>query len=264
MTLQFKQIPVFNDNYIWVLELNHRVWVVDPGKPEEVLSLLQRENYNLEGILVTHHHQDHIGGIEVLVNASTHPVHVIGPEFESIPCRTEVARDGDMFELFPQVQVEVLSMTGHTKGHIAYFLPVSKANSEPRLFCGDTLFSVGCGRVFEGTPAQMFESLQKIKNLPKETYICCAHEYTLSNIKFAKTIDGSNQDLLKWSVEAANLREQNLPTVPTTIDLEIRVNPFLRCDQKAISDVVNLATHKIASTPVEVFTAIRSWKDGFR
>jgi len=265
--LQFKQIPAFNDNYLWVIIQNQQAWVVDPGDANPIISFFEKENIVLKGILITHHHLDHIGGVEQLLSwarKSNQPaVRAIGPLHSGITFLDRVIEDQDEVEIFPQVIARVLAVPGHTLTHMAYFLPQSTSNPIPRLYCGDTLFATGCGRLFEGSAHDMYQSLNKFAQLPDPTLVCCAHEYTLSNIKFALSVEEKNPDLLAWSKRAAELRNNNLPTVPTTIGLEKQVNPFMRCDLPSMMQIAQQASPGRVSTPPEVLAVIRKMKDSF-
>jgi hydroxyacylglutathione hydrolase len=266
--LQFKQIPAFQDNYLWVIQQDSVAWAVDPGDASPIIQLLEKETLTLGGILITHHHNDHIGGVEQLLQWSQsknkEAIPVIGPRHQNIKNITLHVQDGDSVSLFPEVSVQVLSVPGHTLSHIAYFLPASPAVAVPRLYCGDTLFSCGCGRLFEGSPEQMYQSLQKFAALPDQTLVCCAHEYTLSNIRFAQTIEPTNTALTDWAKKATQLRASSIPTVPTTIGFEKQVNPFLRCD---LSEIQHVATQQ-ANYPIQIgsqtLAIIRKMKDEFK
>jgi hydroxyacylglutathione hydrolase len=265
--LQFKQIPAFNDNYLWAIIQNQQAWVVDPGDANPIIELFEKENISLKGILITHHHLDHIGGAEQLLawaNKTNHtPVIAFGPLHSGITFLDRVIEDQDEVELFPNVIAKVLAVPGHTLSHLAYFLDQSISNPTPRLYCGDTLFATGCGRLFEGSANDMYQSLKKFAQLPDETLVCCAHEYTLSNIKFALSVEDKNPDLLAWSKRATELRNNHLPTVPTTIGLEKQVNPFMRCDLPSMMAFAQQASQGQVSSPPEVLSAIRKMKDSF-
>lgn len=267
--VQFKQIPAFQDNYIWMICQSGRAWVVDPGDSGVVIERLQADQLSLAGILVTHHHNDHIGGIEALrqwaeQQAGSLQIKVIGPLGETIPFCDHAVIEGDEIELFHDVKLQVLEVPGHTKGHIAYYLPKTELNQVSRVFCGDTLFASGCGRLFEGTPAQMTQSLAKLAQLPADTLACCAHEYTLSNIRFALAVEPDNADLKAWAQQAENLRQAHEFTVPTTLAHELRVNPFLRCQNQQVIDAASTFANRPLTNSVEVFAALRSWKDIFK
>lgn len=240
-------------------------WVVDPGDATPVIAVLLADKLKLVGILVTHHHNDHVGGIEALLEfAKDQQVQVLGPLGETIPSITKALIEDDCVTLFEGVQARVIEVPGHTKGHIAFYMEASSQNSVPRLFCGDTLFASGCGRLFEGTPEQMSASLKKFSKLPSPTLVCCAHEYTQSNIRFAQAVEEGNQDLNQWAQKVSQLRQNNLPTVPTTIGHELLVNPFLRCDEVSVQKAATQFAQKDLKNSVEVFAALRSWKDIFK
>lgn len=253
-------IPALADNYIWLLHDGQQALVVDPGAAEPVLQVLQAQGLALQSILVTHHHADHVGGVEALREATGATVY--GPAFEVIPEPATRLAGGETLELLG-LQWQVLGIPGHTSGHIAYFC--AQALPQPLVFCGDTLFSVGCGRLFEGTPAQMYDSLQQLSTLPDDTLVCCAHEYTLSNIRFALAVEPNNAQLLHHHTQCLELRAQGTPTVPTTMALERGINPFLRCDVVQVAQgATQCAPHLDTRNPLSVFTALREWKNIFR
>jgi len=266
--VQFKQIPAFTDNYLWVLEQNQQAWVVDPGDADPIIAFFEAERISLKGILITHHHQDHIGGVIKLQEWAQKNGQVgyqtVGPLHPQITMLDRVLCQGDEVEIFHSVKLRVFEVPGHTLTHIAYYLPAGPYNLIPRLYCGDTLFAAGCGRLFEGSAEQMYHSLAYFKDLPDETLVCCAHEYTLSNLKFAGFVDSQNKDLLDWTHQAQQLRASNQPTVPTTIGLEKKVNPFLRCDSQGILQSAQQHAEKILSSPIDVFATIRLMKDSFK
>lgn len=246
-------VPAFEDNYIWLICNGHYAAAVDPGDAEPVIDYLKHHGQQLAAILITHHHGDHTGGIAELLSYTSVPVY--GPRHENIPGITQPVGEGDTVRL-PDLGVEytVFDVPGHTAGHIAYY----GANS---LFCGDTLFTCGCGKLFEGTPAQMYASLQKFAALPDETRVYCTHEYTLENIRFAKKVEPANRQLLEREGRDIQTRKQDLPTLPSTMALEKATNPFLRCDHP---DVISAASHFSGTppnTPVAVFAAIREWRN---
>jgi hydroxyacylglutathione hydrolase len=250
-------IPAFNDNYIWMLHDGRRALVVDPGDADPVLAALQQGGLALEAILVTHHHGDHTGGVDTLRQRTDAKVY--GPELERMP--EPLQRLGDGAVIFPLgVRFEVLQVPGHTAGHIAYWGQI--AGEDPILFCGDTLFSAGCGRLFEGTPAQMLASLMRLAALPEATRVCCAHEYTLGSLRFARAVEPDNAVLLSYTAQAQKLRDQQLPTLPSSIGLEKAVNPFLRTHLPGVARAVQQMAPN-AHDPVSVFAALRSWKDQF-
>lgn len=251
-------VPAFKDNYIWVIHTHDAAIVVDPGAASPVIEYLQLEELQLSAILITHHHHDHTGGIIELLQYSNAPVY--GPHSESIANITRPLLENDKIRI-PEIPLElsVLEIPGHTLDHIAYY------GSEPfnMLFCGDTLFACGCGRVFEGTMQQMYQSLQKLSQLPDDTLVYCTHEYTLSNIQFAQTVDTNNAELLEFLTIAQALRKQNKPTLPTTIGSEKMINPFLRCTQPAIITSVQSYAREMLSKPDDIFSALRDWKNNY-
>ena len=253
----FTVLPIraFEDNYIWLLHDSQHAVVVDPGEASPVLTALVHHGLQLNAILVTHRHGDHVEGIAELLERF--PVPVFGPAHEPIPGLTHPVGEGDLIEL-PDLAVtfKVLDVPGHTAGHVAYY----GGNS---LFCGDTLFACGCGRIFEGTPPQMYASLQKLARLPENTAVYCAHEYTLSSIRFAKTVEPDNQALLEREKRDKASVAAGRPTLPSTIALEKLTNPFLRCEEPKVMQSVSRYSGKALLTPVEVFAALRQWKDKF-
>jgi len=251
-------IPAFTDNYIWMLHDGSQALVVDPGDSAPVLGALASHELTLAGILVTHHHGDHVGGLQGLRSVLKGPV--FGPARENIPGSFTPLLDGDFAELLG-IRFEVIDVPGHTSGHIAYC--ASDVDGTPLLFCGDTLFSGGCGRLFEGTPTQMHHSLSRLAALPGNTRVCCAHEYTLSNLKFARAVEPHNDELAAYTRRCEALREQGLPTLPSSIGEERLINPFLRCDESAVMAAAR--AHGAASDDgTHVFAALRQWKNDFR
>ncbi|MCX2862730.1 hydroxyacylglutathione hydrolase [Paucibacter sp. PLA-PC-4] len=255
-------LPAFTDNYIWMLHDGAQALVVDPGEAEPVLRALDHYSLRLAGILVTHHHGDHVGGLAGLRPRLQGPV--FGPARESIPGPVQACSGGQFLELLGQ-RIRVIDVPGHTAGHIAYLIESPSDASAPLLFCGDTLFSGGCGRLFEGTPAQMYASLQALAALPGHTRVCCAHEYTLSNLRFARTIEPANPALLDYQAWCETRRHDNLPTLPSTIGQEQAINPFLRCDQPAVrAAALAYQPQPLDTDPVAVFATLRQWKNDFR
>ena len=251
--LDIKSIPAFNDNYIWLIEnSDKRCAVVDPGDAAPVLDYLVQHNLVLEAILITHHHHDHIGGVAELVRQ--YPgINVVGPKEEPIPTLTHAVSGGDQIELFNEIFM-VLDIGGHTLGHIGYV-------GDGKLFCGDVLFSAGCGRVFEGTMEQMHSSLQKIAALPDETEVFCAHEYTASNVAFALAVEPENPYLQQYRDEVNRMRAQQIPTLPTSLQREKLINPFLRTEEQNI--VRSVSNRTVKTDSLAVFTALREWKNEF-
>lgn len=235
-----------------------RCIVVDPGDASVVSKALTAQSLSLAGILVTHHHQDHVGGLPGLRGLLQGPVY--GPATEAIPGPYMPVVGGDVVELLG-CRFEVIDVPGHTAGHIAY--AHRPANAAPVLFCGDTLFSGGCGRLFEGTPAQMHASLSRLAALPADTRVCCAHEYTLSNLRFAHAVEPANAALARYTDWCETQRAQSMPTLPSTVGMERAVNPFLRCTERGV--VQSALAHGAASEgAVDVLAALRSWKNEFR
>jgi len=263
--LQVWPIPAFDDNYIWCIHDGKSALVVDPGDFAPVEDYLLQNSLTLTGILITHHHADHTGGVLNLLHRFGDALPVYGPAGDDIPGRTELVMENDQVEIaIPRISLKVFEVPGHTLSHIAYFANTQANVLEPMLFCGDTLFASGCGRLFEGTPTQMTQSLAKFAALPKNTLVYCTHEYTLSNIRFALAVEPNNLNLLSWADKAQALRAQNLPTLPTTIGQELQVNPFMRSDQ---ADVITMAQEVSGQadlpTPAHVLAVIRAWKDQF-
>lgn len=259
--IQITALPAFDDNYIWLFqeaERRHCV-AVDPGDSAPVQAWLDAHpGWRLTDILITHHHGDHTGG--VLELKARYGARVLGPALENIPGRDLALADGQRIELLGLVW-QVLRVPGHTAGHIALF---SAGSDQPLLFCGDTLFAAGCGRLFEGTAAQMHASLQRLAALPGDTRVYCTHEYTLSNLRFALAVEPDNPALQQRQREATVLREQGRPTLPSTLTLELATNPFLRVNQSAVRQACE--THAGTSLPTAeaVFAELRGWKDNFR
>lgn len=249
-------IPAFADNYIWTLRDASHAVVVDPGDARPVLDYLAREGLQLVAILNTHHHADHVGGNSALLERYAVPVY--GPRDERIPEVTNRVGNGDRVTL-PHfgIGLQVTEIPGHTRSHIAFY-------GAGMLFCGDTLFAAGCGRLFEGTPAQMYESLRRLADLPDNTRVYCGHEYTVSNIKFARAADPDNATLAEWGMRAQRMRDSKQPTLPTDIGLEKKTNPFLRCDEPAIWASASRHAGRALSDPAEVLGAIREWKNDFK
>lgn len=251
-------LPAFTDNYIWLLHDAQQALVVDPGDAQPVLAALQQLGLQLQAILVTHHHPDHTGGVAALRQATG--AQVFGPARERMPEPLTRLCGGDQLPLLG-LSFEVIDVPGHTAGHIAYYC--AKVDDAPLLFCGDTLFSAGCGRLFEGTPAQMLASLDTLAALPDATRVCCTHEYTLSNLKFAGVVDPANEVLVRYTASAQGLRERQQPTLPSTIALERQINPFLRTRQAAVMQAAQ-GFDASACDEVSVFAALRQWKNEFR
>lgn len=251
-------VPAFQDNYLWVLESHGRAAVVDPGDAAPVQRFLDEKGLKLDAILATHHHADHIGGVPELARRWKCPV--FGPAHDGVDGLTRALVEGEGL-VVPGIDlgVKVLDVPGHTAGHIAYV----HGGEEPVVFCGDTLFACGCGRLFEGTPAQMSDSLGKLARLPGATRVYCAHEYTMSNIRFAEAVEPGNARLAERKARDAARRERGEPTVPSTIDEERATNPFLRCAEPEVKASAERHAGRSLAGPVEVFAEIRAWKNSF-
>ena len=256
MTIQATPIPAFADNYLWLLSRDggEQVAVVDPGDATPVLAALEQRGVSLGAVLITHHHADHIGGVDELLRRFP-KAPVYAPADERIGGVTHRVNEGQRVHVeCLDCVFEVLEVPGHTATHVAYY-------GNQKLFCGDTLFACGCGRLFEGTPGQMHRSLSKLMNLPDDTAIYCAHEYTLANIAFAMRVEPHNAELARRQHDARRLRERDAPTVPSLLVLEKRTNPFLRFDQPSVI----VAAERRAGCPLrggaDVFAVVRRWKD---
>ncbi|HJL96072.1 MAG TPA: hydroxyacylglutathione hydrolase [SAR86 cluster bacterium] len=256
----FEILPIraFSDNYIWALIKDGEVIVVDPGEAKPVLETINKLNLDLKGIIITHHHFDHTGGIQELKDHFHCDVY--GPGGDHIQGISSPLNDNEEFELLGKKFI-ALSTPGHTLDQLAYYS--DEACSEPILFCGDTLFSAGCGRIFEGTPLQMHESLSRFSTLPGNTKVYCGHEYTQSNLTFAITLEPDNQ-FIKDKIEEVNkLRELDKETLPSDLASELKINPFMRCEEKTVIDAASNFVGSELKEPHEVLGAIRDWKDNF-
>ncbi|TSE23969.1 Hydroxyacylglutathione hydrolase [Tepidimonas sediminis] len=259
--LQVEPLPALADNYIWLLHDGTCAWVVDPGEAAVVQEALARRGLALQGILITHHHGDHTGGVATLQAASG--CRVIGPAAEPLPVAAEPVGDGDELELLGR-RWRVLAVPGHTRGHVAYVNDPVPGDARRWLFCGDTLFAAGCGRLFEGTPAQMLASLERLAVLPADTLVCCAHEYTLANLRFAAAVEPDNPHLPAVRAEAEARRARGEPTLPSTMASERAVNPFLRTREPGVRAALRRQGLQPLETDADHFAALRRWKDGFR
>lgn len=250
--IEILPIPAFLDNYIWLMTNGERAVVVDPGDPAPVIEHLKKLNLKLDTILITHHHNDHIGGVNELV--ARYGAAVYAPAKESYHFAHIAVAEGDHVKLESLgCEFNVMEVPGHTLGHIAYYC-------SPMLFCGDTLFSCGCGRLFEGTANQLHQSLQRFASLPPETRVYCTHEYTARNIAFARELEPHNIALQKRQEQVAKLRSGNQPSLPSTIALELETNPFLRCHTEAIRKASGAAEN---ASPDEVFALIRNMRNHY-
>jgi len=279
-------LPAFSDNYIWMLHDGARALVVDPGDAAVVQQALDARQLELAAILVTHHHADHVGGVDALRPRLRGPL--FGPARENIPAPYTAISGGQTVEALG-LHFEVFDVPGHTAGHIAYLHRPEQAPGRPKLasspaggqstqsgdlggqhpdeapllFCGDTLFSAGCGRLFEGTPAQMHASLSLLAALPGATRVCCTHEYTLSNLRFAHAVEPQNSKIAAYTAWCEGQRAEGRPTLPSTIERERQINPFLRCEDSAVAASAG-AHGAVSEEPVAVFAALREWKNQFR
>jgi hydroxyacylglutathione hydrolase len=253
-------IPAFSDNYIWLVREGGNVAVVDPGDAAPVLAFLDREGLVPTAILVTHHHWDHVNGIAGLL--ARFPVPVFGPALETIPGRTHALADSDSLVVpGTGLTLSALDVPGHTAGQIAYF---GSNDGQPVAFTGDTLFTCGCGRIFEGTPAQMAASLSKLSALPGETLVYCGHEYTLANLRFALAVEPGNGALRKRQMREQAKRDRGEPTVPSTMAEERATNPFLRAGEPEVFAAAQVRAGRRLVDPVDAFATLREWKNGFR
>jgi len=252
--LNIQPIPAFDDNYIWLLSSSQsqQACIVDPGDAAPVLATLERLQLELTSILITHKHPDHVGGIQTLLAAYPH-ISIFGPNQETIPHITHPIDQSHRVKIL-DTEFEILDIPGHTEGHIGYY-------DGQHLFCGDTLFAGGCGRVFGGTHKQLYHSLERIAQLPKDTLIYCAHEYTLDNLGFAQWVEPDNPALAKRLLAAQEQRAQGQPTVPSCLQLELETNPFLRTQQPQVRQKANQYRQKTLTQGADIFHAIRHWKD---
>jgi hydroxyacylglutathione hydrolase len=249
--IRISAIPIFEDNYIWVLQKGRHAIAVDPGDALPLIHYLKENQLELAGVLITHHHHDHIDGLPVLWSHYQMPV--FGPA--NIKNVSNPVKEGETLHLLG-TDFKVMAVPGHTLDHLAYV-------GADALFCGDTLFAAGCGRLFEGSATQMYTSLQRFAALPDQTLVCCTHEYTLANLKFALAVEPDNLALLERIKNDTALREQALPTLPSNIGKEKASNPYLRCDQKSVIRAAQQQNPQ-AEVAVDIFAALRKWKDNFR
>jgi len=253
--INIEPIEAFSDNYIWLLTTNEGSLVIDPGESNKLLKILKEKDLDLKAILITHHHYDHTGGIEEILSAKSIDVYGPNNNINSINIRVS---NGSKINLLG-IEFEVIEIPGHTLDHVAFF---SENNGNPILFCGDTLFAGGCGRVFEGTFEQMYDSLSILKKLPLNTKVYSGHEYTESNLKFATNVEPLNQTIISRYNEVIELRRQGLPSLPTTIKLELETNPFFRVDQNQVQKLISEKFNTPRNNK-DIFTAVRQWKDNF-
>ncbi len=256
-TFTVTPISAFDDNYIWVISTPHSslVYVVDPGDANVVIEYLQANKLTLAGILITHHHHDHTGGVSELIDHSPTPIEVFGPSNENIANISHPITEQTHVELQALgLTAAIFYLPGHTLGHIAYHI-------QDALFCGDTLFSGGCGRLFEGNPSQLYHSLQSLANLPSNTRVYCAHEYTLANLKFAMKVEPDNAALINYYKHCQTLRANSQATLPSNIKTELEINPFLRCHTPDVINAINLHFTQETKDVVTTLGLLRQWKD---
>jgi len=257
-------IKAFSDNYIWAITNKTSATLVDPGDAIVCIEFLEKNKLTLNAILITHHHSDHTGGISELVDYCQQkqwPLTVYGPANESIPlCDVNLIESDTVILDALDITFRVIELPGHTAGHIAY---CADSHATPILFCGDTLFSGGCGRLFEGSPEQMLNSLTKLANLPENTQVYCTHEYTQANLMFALTVEPNNQELINYNNKVNELRAKGHATLPSTIELEKKINPFLRCHTPDLQESAQQFEAGTNATTLDTFTTIRRWKDQF-
>lgn len=260
---QVQHIPIYYDNYVWALhhpDKPHCI-IVDPGEAEPILAYLDQHQQSLQAILVTHHHDDHIAGITDIT--AQHPVPVYGNRTDTISPITHPIDAGTSISIPGlEISAEVLDFTGHTLTHLGYFFAESGHNP-PRLFCGDTVFMGGCGRLFEGTGAQMYQTFQRIMALPDHTLLYCAHEYTIHNLAFASTVEPDNHKILERISQTQSLQAQGKPSVPATLATEKATNPFMRVHLPNIQSAVSKQSGNPIHSPEQTFTELRAWKDIF-
>ena len=255
--IKIEPIKAFSDNYIWLVTTNEGLLVVDPGDAAPVESYLKDNNMSLSNILITHHHFDHTGGVKRLSETNNN-LDVYGPTNSIFDGINKELKDGDKINILG-IDFSIIEVPGHTLDHIAFF---AENDDNPFLFCGDTLFAGGCGRIFEGTYEQMFESLSKLSELPLNTKVYCGHEYTLSNLSFALKVDKSNNNLQVRYTDCIEARNNDIPTIPSTLELEMQTNPFLRHDQKVIQECIMQKNNYLEDpNNMEIFKALREWKD---
>ncbi len=252
--IKISPIPIFSDNYIWLIQFgDHQAVVIDPGDAAPVQKALQQQGLQLAAILVTHNHWDHVNGIETLLKRSQVPVY--GPASRQTPGLSHPCVSGQRIHI-NELDLEVLEVPGHTQDHIAFY-------GHQALFCGDTLFAAGCGRLLGGSAEQLYDSLDKITKLPINTDIYCTHEYTLSNLKFAQAVEPGNTQIMLRIATETEKRQQGQPTLPSTLQRELATNPFLRCQFDEVKTSAEKFSAKTLTSPAHVFKTLRYWKDGF-
>ena len=253
--LSIKPIKALSDNYIWLVTTNEGSIVIDPGESKQIIDLVKSNEIDLEGILITHHHYDHTNGIEEILKYKK--VEVYGPK-NNVNAITKRVKQNDVFNLIG-LKFEVIETPGHTLDHIVFYC---LKDEKSILFCGDTLFSGGCGRVFEGTYSQMYESLKKLSKLPEDTQIFCGHEYTSSNLQFACAVEPNNQFIKEYNEEIIEKTKNGEPSLPSSLKIEHMINPFIRCNEENLIDNINKKFGEVSSE-IEIFSTLRKWKDDF-
>ncbi len=253
--LSIKPIKALSDNYIWLVTTNEGSIVIDPGESKQIIDLIKSNEIDLVGILITHHHYDHTNGIEEILKYKK--VEVYGPK-NNVNSITKRVKQNDVFNLIG-LKFEVIETPGHTLDHIAFYC---LKDGRSILFCGDTLFSGGCGRVFEGTYSQMYESLKKLSKLPEDTQIFCGHEYTSSNLQFACAVEPNNQFIKEYNQEITEKTKNGVPSLPSCLKIEHMINPFIRCNEENLIDNINKKFGELSSE-IEIFSTLRKWKDDF-
>ncbi len=252
--IKISPIPAYSDNYIWLIQFgDHQAVVIDPGDAAPVQKALQQQGLQLAAILVTHNHWDHVNGIEALLQHQQVPVY--GPASRQTPGLSHPCIAGECIQI-NELNLEVMEVPGHTQDHIAFY-------GHQALFCGDTLFAAGCGRLLGGSAEQLYDSLKKISELPIDTYVYCTHEYTLSNLKFAQAVEPGNPQIMQRVATETEKRQQGRPTLPSTLRFELATNPFLRCQSDEVKTSAENFSAKTLPSPAQVFKTLRYWKDGF-
>ncbi len=259
MTLSILTVPAFDDNYLWLVHNGSDAIVVDPGDDAAIVQALEQHHLQLRAILITHHHHDHTDGVAALQERYQVPAY--GPAHDGIAnLHYELCAQDQVWIAELDLNFQVLEVPGHTRGHIAYFAP-----REHYLFCGDTLFGGGCGRLFEGTAQEMLSSLDQLAALPDSTLVFCAHEYTLANLKFAREVEADNQNIATRILIEQEKRQRGMPTIPSTIGIEKLSNPFLRTRVNRVRQtLIDSGRASLDASDADFFAALRTWKNNFK